>query len=241
MSHLAIRRLLFWRAVTSTASVATLSLWQGNGCRFPLPAWRLWGSLFRSRFLLLLGLLGLVPFAGGIACAGLAIARNNRACVTALGATAVAFTTMFFAIGAQRADLHQQNHLLLAAIGDHSPAAPVASYRVLEPSWVFYSGQPILELPRRNTPIVAGTHATTAAWLSQFAPPDQAAQFLAAYPQGRIITTAEHYQKLAPHLPHDVGVLVETQRFLKDDRLVVLGRQWMATQVATQPGVNGAR
>src|SRR5262245_61230660 len=92
------------------------------------------------------GLIGLTPLAGGAACLGLAAARNLRAAAGVFAATAVTFVTLVFAIGAQRIDRHQSSQVVLAAIRANSRQPVVASYKILEPTWVFYLEQPIVEL-----------------------------------------------------------------------------------------------
>lgn len=190
-----------------------------------------------------LGLIGLTPLVGGIACAGLVVVRNYREAAAAFGATSVAFTTMFLAVGTERADKHQHNHVLLETISAHAADPRVASYRILEPSWVFYGGRPVLELPRRKDqpPNLSPRTEAEAAWLSHFSPPDQVAQYFASHSRGFVITTADQYQRLLSHLPPDVVVLAETQRFLKDDRLVLLGRRGEAARLAGGPSAGIGR
>ena len=94
-----------------------------------------------------LGLIGLTPLVGGLACIGLAFVRNYRTAAAVFGASAVAFATLLFAVGADRADRHQANHLLFHAIYRQSAQPQIASYQILEPSWVFYGGRPIREIP----------------------------------------------------------------------------------------------
>lgn len=158
-----------------------------------------------------LGLLGLTPVAGGIACLGLAFVRNYRAAAGVFGAAAVAFATLLFAVGAQRADHHQQNHLLFQAIHARSPQPNIAAYRILEPSWVFYGGRPVREYN--------GTTPETARLAAR-----QAAAFLAESPDAYLITTATRHKELEHLLPPGVAVLEQVPYFLKDDKLVVLHR-----------------
>jgi 4-amino-4-deoxy-L-arabinose transferase-like glycosyltransferase len=152
-----------------------------------------------------LGLLGLTPVAGGIACLGLAGVRNFRACAGVFGATAVAFSTLLFAVGAERADQHQLNHRLFQAIHARSPQPQIAAYKILEPSWVFYGGQPVREF--RAVDPQAGRLA---------------AAFLAESTDAFLITTAERYRELAPFLPSEVAILEQIPYFLNDGQLVVL-------------------
>lgn len=159
-----------------------------------------------------LGLLGLTPLAGGVACIGLVAIRNYRAAATTFAGAAVAFATMLFAIGAQRADYHQTSHVLLRAAFERSPNPQLASYRILEPSWVFYAGRPIEELPH-------GTSADREAAGEQ-----QVIGHFTLHPEGFVIITDQAYAKLAHGLPPQIGVIAETSRFLKDERLLLLGR-----------------
>src|SRR5207247_5180674 len=58
-----------------------------------------------------LGLIGLMPVVGGVACLGLAVVRNYRAAAGVFGAAAVCFVAMRLAGGAARADRPPSNHL----------------------------------------------------------------------------------------------------------------------------------
>ena len=97
----------------------------GGGCRWRLERLALVGVGFAVAIPIVarrylpgeewLGLLGLTPLAGGVACIGLAAIRNYKAAAITFAASAVAFSTMLFAIGAQRADEHQTSHVLLRA------------------------------------------------------------------------------------------------------------------------------
>jgi 4-amino-4-deoxy-L-arabinose transferase-like glycosyltransferase len=159
-----------------------------------------------------LGMLGLTPLAGGVACIGLAFIRNYKSAAATFATSAVVFSTMLFAIGAQRADVHQTSHVILRTIQEHSDNPQIAAYRILEPSWVFYAGRPIEELPWRDD----HDSGQSASW--------RVAEYLAQHPEGFVITTTEQLSDVAAHLPHDIAVLAETDLFLKGKRLVLLGR-----------------
>jgi 4-amino-4-deoxy-L-arabinose transferase-like glycosyltransferase len=164
-----------------------------------------------------LGLIGLTPLAGGVACIGLAAAANYRAAATAFAGSAVAFTTMLLAVGAQQADRHQTSHVILRAIHEHAQHPHVASYKILEPSWVFYLGQSIEELPKTHT----GPSAA-----------EQVAQHFAHQQEGFVIIASSRLDEVADRLPSDVMVLADTKLFLKDDRLLLLGRPRAGDSVA---------
>jgi 4-amino-4-deoxy-L-arabinose transferase-like glycosyltransferase len=155
-----------------------------------------------------LGLIGLTPLAGGAACLGLAAAKNLRAAAGVFGAAAVTLATLLFGVGAHRIDQHQTSQVVLSAIRNNSHQPSVASYRILEPSWVYYLGQPIVELrslPRGNVK----QHLAT---------------FLRESPETFVITTRSRLVETVDLIPPDVTVLAETRLFLRQDNLVLLGR-----------------
>jgi 4-amino-4-deoxy-L-arabinose transferase-like glycosyltransferase len=158
-----------------------------------------------------LGLIGLIPLAGGVACIGLAAARSFRAASGSFALTAVSFVALLFAIGTQRIDRHQTNHRLWQAIYSHSAHPEIGSYKVLEPSWVFYGGLPIHEFT--GSPPNRGSHAA-----------DEAADFLVSNRQGFLITTAKKSAEILSKTPPEIGILESTPYFLKPgEELVVLG------------------
>jgi 4-amino-4-deoxy-L-arabinose transferase-like glycosyltransferase len=150
-----------------------------------------------------LGLIGLAPLAGGVICLGLNSVKNYRAAAGVFGATATAFATLIFALGGQQVDRHQTSNVILDAIDANSHDPRIASYKILEPSWVFYGGRPITELPVQ---------------------PDQVASYLAGESDPFVITTASRLPELQGVLPPDVTIVARTKRFLKTDELVLLSR-----------------
>jgi 4-amino-4-deoxy-L-arabinose transferase-like glycosyltransferase len=159
-----------------------------------------------------LGLIGLVPLAGGVACLGLASVRSFRASSAAFAMTAVSFVTLLFAVGADRVDKHQTSHQLWQAIYSRSPNPIVASYKVLEPSWVFYGGRTIHEF-------APATPADGQAAASQ------AAELLATVPDAFVITTEQKAREVLDRSPPEIGVIETTPYFLHgQERLVVIGQ-----------------
>ena len=137
-------------------------------------------------------------------------------------ATAVTFVTLLFAVGADRADRHQTNHLLFQAIRAHSNQPQIACYKILEPSWVFYGGLPIHEF---------GGSSKEANQLAI----QQLVQFLHSSPDAFVITTASRLKEL-PRLTSNEVVIAEAPYFLKDDKLVVLGcPTFRASMTTMQP------
>jgi hypothetical protein len=149
---------------------------------------------------------------GGVMCIGLACVRNYWAAAGSFSLTAIAFVTLMFGLGAERVDRHQTNHRLWQAIYARSANPQVGSYRILEPSWVFYGGRSIREF------------SATQAGGGRFAA-DQAGAFLATNADAFLITTRDRLKELALSIPQEVGIVEETSYFLKEgERLVVLGR-----------------
>ena len=180
-----------------------------------------------------LGLIGLTPLAAGVACIGLVTVRNYRAAAGAFGAGAVAFTTMIFAVGAQRADHHQMSHIALEAIYANSDQPQIASYKILEPSWVFYAARPIYELPKRSkAPKDHGEEPS----FENLGAAEQTAWFL-SQPESFVITTGERLDELGP-LPPGVVILADTDLFLRNERLVVLGRPGAGSGMAIRQPQN---
>lgn len=163
-----------------------------------------------------LGLIGLLPLLGGGLCLWWTARHQLRRAAVLFAGSAVAFTTLLFAVAAQRVDRHQQSHLLLAAARAHATDPHLASYQILEPSWVFYSGRSITELPRPQTG--AGIKER-----DQVTPAEQVVRFLQADPAGFVIMRQESARELEPVLPPGVVVLAEANRFLSTQRLVLLG------------------
>jgi 4-amino-4-deoxy-L-arabinose transferase-like glycosyltransferase len=159
-----------------------------------------------------LGLLGLVPLAGGVACIGLVAARSYQPAAATLAATAISFVTMLFAISTERIDRHQTAHQLWTAISARSANPQIASYKVLEPSWVFYGGRFIREF---------GSAAGTA---SQ----ENVAAHLAHSPDAFVITTKKRLTELSSSLPPNVAVIASAPYFLKQGETIVVLRAEIA-------------
>lgn len=163
-----------------------------------------------------LGMIGLVPLMGGGACLWLASRHQASGSRTAFAASAVVLATLSFAFVVQRVDNHQQSHVLLNAIRTRAEQPRIASYYLLEPSWVFYSGRTISEFPRSDA-----AHGTEPNIPSN--PAEQLVTFLEESPSNFVITRQTHARELESMLPPGVVVLAEADRFLSSQRLVVLG------------------
>jgi 4-amino-4-deoxy-L-arabinose transferase-like glycosyltransferase len=151
-----------------------------------------------------LGILGIIPVAGGLA--ALALWRINRRAMAISGIVSSAGLLVLgvFALGAYVASRHQQADQLLSAIRQADGQPQVASFRVLEPGWVYYGGRPIREIRDSR---------------------EEAAAFLTRSPDALLITTERQWLALSKTgLSPDLVVLAKVRRFLKDERLVLIGR-----------------
>jgi 4-amino-4-deoxy-L-arabinose transferase-like glycosyltransferase len=160
-----------------------------------------------------LGLIGLIPLTGGVACIGLAVVRSYRAAAGVLALTAVSFAALLFAVATDRIDRHQHNHVLLKAIYARSGQPRLAAYKVLEPTWIFYGGQPIHEFTAG--PAHVSSH-----------PAQEAATFLATDSNAFLITTEQKAAELTSLLPPEIEILERVPYFLKrNQNLVLLGHR----------------
>jgi 4-amino-4-deoxy-L-arabinose transferase-like glycosyltransferase len=187
-----------------------------------------------------LGLLGLLPLAGGsVALFWRRHGRDRAASATVLG-TAVAFTTMLCAVGAQRVDYYQQSDRILAAIERQAAqqVIEVGALGGLEPSWVFYGGRAIRELsvdPAQELTaaqvalqfFAAGRSSTipaAAAGDDAFASQrNSAGDHNQVHPLRRcLITTDEQLRELQHEMPGRWDVVAAAPRFLKPGRLLLI-------------------
>lgn len=196
-----------------------------------------------------LALIGMVPVVAGlIALAGQLFNFERQWTAGLLAASFVVMTTSIFAIGAQRVDAHRQDQKLISAILSREAKPQLATFHILEPSWVYYSKQSIAELPKQErkskTSRVPVVHA-------KMLDDKQALLFVEKNPAGFLITTREQFDKLQPKLPAEAKVLAEqplfesqfkmdlkklfTPEFRKPAKqLVVIGRE-KASVIANTP------
>ena len=127
---------------------------------------------------------------------------HRRAVAASFVATSLVFCVTLFGFGSTRVGQHQQNHVLLNSIVEHSTTPQVASFGCLEPSWVFYGRRPIHQ--------IGGV--------------EQTAEFLNASADHFVITTNRHAEQLQLYLSENIMVLTDVPYFLKKDRL--LGGAW---------------
>lgn len=93
-----------------------------------------------------LGMIGLIPLGGAFLAWRMFERSNIPGTWLSFAGSAVALAVTVFGFGTTRVDRHQTNKALMAFATDAShPVRAIASFGVLEPSWVFYGGYPIVE------------------------------------------------------------------------------------------------
>ncbi len=177
------------------------------------------GAWYMFKSDLWLGVIGLIPLAGGLIALRYATGGRLRAAGRAYGGMAVAFALFLFAVVIVRLDHHQHSHRLLAAIYAESATPDIATFRRLEPSWVFYAGQRLEDKKAMS----------------------DAVEFL-RNPDSFILTSDEHYAALKENLPPGVRVLAEVPYFgRKDKTLYALGLDDSNDPPAPADGERSAR
>lgn len=153
----------------------------------------------------LLGLVGLIPLAGGALALWLAEKQRTSQSVRTLAVTAVTFCTALFAVAALRIDRHRHIEDMVAAVygSDSIENVQVGSLASTESSWVFYCRQPIASL----------------------ADPQAAMKFVnAAPPQTRrvLLVTSSRLEQLGLSFPTEEFHQTTVPMFLEHDQLVIL-------------------
>jgi 4-amino-4-deoxy-L-arabinose transferase-like glycosyltransferase len=152
-----------------------------------------------------LGVLGLVPLVGGVACYFLVKRDQRPRAARVFAAMAIVFVTVLFGPVAARVSRHQQIGALLAHVEGDGQAAPLATFGCHEPSWVFYAKQSVPEFSRYEAAA--------------------AADFLSSHENPFLITTDKRLEHLKPSLPQGFDALASAPFFLKRSNLVLVGRK----------------
>lgn len=168
-----------------------------------------------------LGLIGLIPLLGAFVLGFLVFRRQDRWVPVTFSLMAVLFSVSLFGVGTVAVDRYQRSTELLGVVRQ-DPEARVASFGVLESSWVFYSGHPIYELNRQ------GRDGKTQRDLGKDWKPKprmSVEQFLSQGGNHYLVTTDTQLPDLQKQAG---GVLSEVARvpyFLNDEDLVLLTTQ----------------
>jgi 4-amino-4-deoxy-L-arabinose transferase-like glycosyltransferase len=164
------------------------------------------GAVVASRFVLpgeaSLGLVGVVPAAGGVLSLWLLWRAREGLARCGLAVTAVLLAIVLFGWAAPRISRHQDGAFAAAVVKQHTPRARIATFRYSAPSLVYYAQTRIATCWRVKD--VVG-------FLSQ--------------PSACLVTTSDRLHELARLLPEDVTVLARRKRFLRGHDIVVLGRE----------------
>lgn len=154
--------------------------------------------------------------------------------IQVLQVSAIATALLFFGWVLPRVSRLQQYDQLLepARIADHSNVKlearekslvaerakrPLGSYACLEPTWVFYGGQPIYELVESSE----DTFRLSAANQWRPKPRPGLQQFLIQH-RGRVITPKEMVPKIESVIQRPVSILSRSPYFMKDGELVLI-------------------
>lgn len=134
-------------------------------------------------------------------------------------AAAALFVWLLLGFGAQVVDSTRRLDPVLDAIRDHAGSAPIAAYRCLESSWVYYGRQPILELAVGGEPgAVSADRRRDWEPLPRLSPD----RFAELFPGNLVLTTDQHLPELRAQLGSDVELLAGAPDFLKDRNLVLV-------------------
>jgi 4-amino-4-deoxy-L-arabinose transferase-like glycosyltransferase len=150
-----------------------------------------------------LGLLGLIPLSVGVACLVLMRRQPAAACHTLLAGAGVMALALFGPVQA-RIDRYQVSGPLVEQIRqDGGAAAPIAAFRDLEPSMVYYAD--------RTVPTLTSV--------------EQVREMFASGEPAYLVLHDQHLPLLLPQLPREVQVLARRPRFFKSGEVVVLVRR----------------
>ena len=167
-----------------------------------------------------LALLGAIPILGGSAGLYFSLKSKGHWAVGSLLATSVILAIGIFGFGTVIVDQHRATDGIFAKL--NTTKQPVATFGVLESSWVFYADQQVYELvtdpaanKRRNQTLDRKRSWYRTPWVSpEF--------FVEQHPEALILTTGHQLKSLLRRLPGYEPV-ESADYFLKQDRLVLIG------------------
>jgi 4-amino-4-deoxy-L-arabinose transferase-like glycosyltransferase len=170
-----------------------------------------------------LSFLGLVPLLGAAATVWLLNRGLRNPAFSILAGTCLLFCWLLFAVGTVAVDSTSQTEIVLNEIRRADRSRPVAAYRCLESSWVYYSGRPVYELDRGQQRDQGATSLNRSAdWEKK--PIVAPEVFVATFPDALFVTTNNHADELIQRLPDNFQVLKSADFFLKrDQKLILIG------------------
>ena len=160
----------------------------------------------------LIGVVGLIPFVGGLAAVVFHHRRRSKPAVISVAATAVVLSVAVFGGLALRVARHQ-NSASLVSIARELGAGDLRLATLAHPesSVVYYSGGHV----------------------ERFEQPSDAVRFLTEGRGDYVITNGDQWSELKALLPPDIGLIMRQPRFLKRGDVVLVGRMIETAAVST--------
>lgn len=173
-----------------------------------------------------LSALGLIPIVASCVLLIALVSRRSKWLTTIYAVSAFVFAVAVFSFGAVAVDGHRECMTILSEAGSRPGA--LATYGCHESTWVFYSDKPITEL------IVERAEPSMPIAITHFQPPERKfwqplpwltlEQFIGSREDALIITTDEYAEDLLSRLPAGFSLICESDYFLKNKRLCLIGR-----------------
>ncbi|MDA7950208.1 MAG: glycosyltransferase family 39 protein [Pirellulaceae bacterium] len=167
-----------------------------------------------------LALLGVLPLLSAIAGWRFYSQGNSPAFLIQFGSFAILFSIGIFGVGAIEisAQRTEVKLLLQRAVGLRDNPE-LATYEVLEPSWVFYSGTTIVELQKEGA--IKKDDDQIPFWKER--PKYGVENYLKKHPETLVVTTEKKLEELKRLAPATFEVLGRTPYFLQKQELLLLG------------------
>ncbi len=166
--------------------------------------------------------IGLIPVIG----AGLAVWRlmldERQQSLIAIFLTSILFCVLLFGFGTVAVDSAQRSQVVLNHVAVADDHQIVASYRGLESSWVFYAQKPIYECFSQTENQQVESLSRSKWWGRK--PRVSPETISRLHSSAMFITTDEYVGELKSKLPNDYQVIESTDYFLKDKKILLLGR-----------------
>lgn len=170
-------------------------------------------------------LLGMAPLAMGIVgvCQMRSASKSFRfRCAVAASVAATVFSVGLLGVGAS--DVGKRNRMAFTRVFRDLDGAEVATFGCLESSWVYYSDQRILELRTDDREDVQAESRLATRKFWQRKPWLSPRQFAASGQNRFVVTTEKKWPELKKRLPEHWSVVQTADWFMKDERLVLVGR-----------------
>lgn len=166
-----------------------------------------------------LGILGLAPLiAGGVLI--YAVRKKIHWTAPALATCAAAMMLGFFAVAADRIDSYRRHEELFSAIEAENESIPIATWGVLEPSWVFYSARSLEVVETNPLSHRVVESKSDKIWHDELV--DTPKGFLARNPDGILVTTRKLWEREQTNWADQLVEVARAPYFLKNEDLVAL-------------------